>query len=219
MVARRRPKLQASARVSAEVRAVTRLSSFIPIAIGLVTASGCLTARPARDPGPAEPSVEVVPEQEILTPVPVRARLPARLGVDSVALRYRTRGTRDWSSTELFRAGQTWSGEVPCREVSTITGDLQYYLVARNSGGRLIATSGTASWPHVTSIRYRLPSGARGLPGELPEWRCPDPADCPPGFPGCPSQELLRPACSSNGDCDRGYCAWDGYCATPENPS
>jgi len=165
-----------------------------------------------QEPGPRHPVVETIREQEILTPVPVRVSLPASMGADTVAVRFRTRGAQDWTTRELFRIGQTWRGEVPCLEVSTITGELQYYVVARDEAGKLIATSGSARWPHTTTIFNHLPTGPRGLPNAPTPWRCPDPADCPPDFPGCQAPPLMRTPCSNDDDCGDARCAWDGYC-------
>jgi hypothetical protein len=182
-------------------------------ALFVVSLSACAsTQEVARDPGPAYPLVETVREQEILTPVPMRVSLPASLGADSVAVRFRTRGTRQWSARELYRVGQTWRGEVPCLEVSTITGDLQYYLVALDEKGHLVASSGSQNDPHTTTIYNHLSHGARSLPNAPTPWRCPDPADCPPDFPGCNAPPPLRTPCSTDNDCGDGRCEWDGYC-------
>jgi hypothetical protein len=170
-------------------------------------------AAPSTDPGPPAPIVERIQEQEILTAVPVKLRLPRWIGAERVMVHYRGFGAGDWSRLELARRGQSWSGEVPCLEVSTITGDLQYYLAAYDEADRLVASTGSRSWPHVVTVRYRLDGGARGLPGERAPQRCADPADCPPDFPGCPPALLARAPCDVDEDCpERQGCAWDGYC-------
>ena len=165
------------------------------------------------DPGPAQPALETVPYQEILAPVPIRVRFPVRYGVEDVILYYRTFGERTWNALKLLRSGQTWHGAIGCLEVSTITGYLQFFLQGQDPGGHVVVATGTPSWPHVVQIASRLAYGPTSLPGDPPTWRCVDPADCPPGFPGCPSYVPRRPACESNADCANGdYCAWDGYC-------
>jgi len=169
--------------------------------------------------GPENPALETVPYQQILTPVPVRVSLPVRLGVEHVTLFYRTFGAREWGGLELARYGQTWAGAVNCLEVSTITGNLQFFLHGYDLSGKLVASSGAPGTPHVVAIVHRLPQGPIGLSGDPPLMACPDPADCPPGFPGCPHYVQRRPPCYSNDDCaDGDYCAWDGYCdsVTPE---
>jgi hypothetical protein len=167
----------------------------------------------ASDPGPQHPAIETVAFQEILSPVPVRLRLPARLGVEQVVLYYRTFGERTWNALRLMRSGQTWYGSIGCLEVSTITGYLQFFLQGQDPKGRVIIATGMPSQPHLVQIAARLESGPTALPGDPPTWRCVDPADCPPGFAGCPSYVPRRPPCATNADCRAGdYCAWDGYC-------
>jgi hypothetical protein len=168
------------------------------------------------DPGPPTPIVDRVDEQEILTPVPVRLRLPGWIGAERVFVHYRSFGSQQWSALELSRLGQTWAGQVPCLEVSTITGDLQYYLSAYDEEDRMVVSTGSRSVPHVVSVRYRLEGGPRGLTGDRRPMRCPDPADCPPDFPGCPATLLARAPCDHDEDCpDDEACAWDGYCDRP----
>jgi hypothetical protein len=165
------------------------------------------------DPGPPQPIVETVPYQEILTPVPVRARIPARLGVENVLMYYRTFGTREWSTLPLGRYGQTWQGVVDCLEVSTITGPLQFFMHWRDGAGGLVADAGSPHSPFRVDVVYRSPYGPTALAGEPPPWRCADPADCPPGLSGCPLSVPKRPACRTDDDCgSEDYCAWDGYC-------
>jgi hypothetical protein len=117
---------------------------------------------------------------------------------------------------ELARSGQTWTGEVSCHQVSTVTGDTRYFFVALDADGELVGGSGSPDWPHVATIVGSLPSGARALPSGLVPLRCHDPADCPPDFPGCPAYAFNRKACHADRDCnDPDRCAWDGYCGAP----
>lgn len=180
----------------------------------LALLSGCANeAQTPVDPGPPAPVVEYVTRQEILTPLPLRVRLPARYGAENVLVFYHTWGSREWGVLPLARAGQTWSGEVSCREVSTVTGDTRYFFLALDAAGEPVVGSGSPEWPHVATIVGKLPGGPRSLSGEARPSRCHDPADCPPDFPGCPAYTFLRPACQSDVDClGGGHCAWDGYC-------
>ncbi|HRI69660.1 MAG TPA: hypothetical protein PK156_35770, partial [Polyangium sp.] len=115
---------------------------------------------------------------------------------------------------ELAREGQAWSGEVSCREVSTITGDTRYFFLALDAMGAPVVSSGSSEWPHVATIVRNLPGGPQSLPGEIKPMRCHDPADCPPDFPGCPAMTIARPACLTHAECASGTCEWDGYCAS-----
>lgn len=181
---------------------------------GALLAAGC--GRPPElpvDPGPPAPEVEYVTRQEILTPLPLRVRLPARYRAEYVLVFFHTWGSRDWGVLPLARAGQTWAGEVSCREVSTVTGDTKYFFLALDKKGNPVATSGSEEWPHVATIVGELPDGPQTIPGEEAPLRCHDPADCPPDFPGCPAYAFRRPACQSNMDCgEGGHCSWDHYC-------
>lgn len=170
------------------------------------------------DPGPAEPIIEHVAHQEVLTPLPIRVSLPASYGAEHVLVLVRTWGSRDWDVIELARHGQTWRGEVSCRQVSTVTGDTRYFFLVLDEFGEVIADSGSPEWPHIATVVGKLHGGARGLAGEPPPMRCHDPADCPPDFPGCPLYQFVRTKCSNDGDCEGGFCDWDGYCEVPREP-
>lgn len=178
--------------------------------------TACASVAPASfDPGPPQPIIEHVAKQEILTPLPLRVSLPASYGVQHVLVLVLTWGSRDWQVVELARHGQTWTGEVSCRQVSTVTGDTRYFFLALDGHGEVVADSGSPEWPHVATVVGELSSGAQGLRGEAPPERCHDVADCPPEFPGCPAYAYLRDACRSDDDCDEGRaCQWDGYCAS-----
>jgi hypothetical protein len=165
------------------------------------------------DQGPAMPQVDYLTRQEILTPLPLRVKLPARYGAERVLVFVRTWGSRDWTTIELARNGQTWSGEVSCRAVSTVTGDTRYFFLALDANGRTVVGSGSPGWPVVATIVGKLPDGPQALPGDAPPAHCHDVADCPPDFLGCPAYTTLRPYCLLDEDCPNGRrCMWDSYC-------
>jgi hypothetical protein len=169
-------------------------------------------------PEPATPTVEYTRRQEVLTALPVRVRLPVRFGAERVFVFYRTWGSSDWAPLELARAGQTWTGAVSCRDVSTVTGDTRYFFVVVDGKGHEIGGSGWREWPHVVTVVSNLPNGPQALEGLMSPARCHDPADCPPDFPGCPAYAVRRPACRSDDDCVHGRrCAWDGYCDSADD--
>jgi hypothetical protein len=169
------------------------------------------------EPDPTDPTVEYVALQETLTPLPLRVRLPSRYQAERVIVFYRTWGSPGWDSLELARRGQTWSGAISCRDVSTVTGDTRYFFMALNARGEEVVGSGWPEWPHAATIVRGLPEGPQSLPG-VGAVRCHDPADCPPDFLGCPAYALVRPPCRTSLDCREGArCAWDGYCnAAPD---
>jgi hypothetical protein len=203
---------------------VLRFALAFALALALaLSLTACEQIRPPSmpdDPGPPEPVVEYVAQQEILTPLPMRVRLPARYGVERVLVFVHFWGTHEYKTYELPRLGrgqQTWEGEISCRAVSTVTGDTRYYFLALNADGQPVIGSGSPEWPHVATIVRELEDGPQALSGRATPNQCHDPADCPPDFQGCPRYTILRPACHSSRDCleHGGRCAWDGYCEAP----
>jgi hypothetical protein len=168
--------------------------------------------------GAAEPRLLHVPpaqqhaEQGILTPVPIRVELPPDIDAARVLVHYRVRGSPTWTTLELRRdaSAPRFAGAIPCLEVSTITGDLAYYIRVHDADGAVVAYVGTRSNPFVVTVHHEterpdLRAGAR----------CPDPADCPRGLPGCPSEEVEKVPCKKDADCEGGaVCSWEGLCET-----
>jgi hypothetical protein len=184
----------------------------------LLSALAALTACTHTGPGPEsrdDSLVEYVPEQQTLAALPLRVRLPANYRAERVLVFYHRWGTQGWDMMELARAGQTWNGEVSCRDVSTVTGETRYFFLAVDAQGHRVTGTGAPEWPHVATVVRAIPD-AHALEGEAAPIRCHDPADCPPDFPGCPSYAVKRPSCKSDRDCTRGRaCANDGYCDAP----
>ncbi len=170
----------------------------------------------ARAAGQREPTLLHVPverrkaEQGILTPLPIAVELPASLPASRVLVHYRVHGAKDFSTLELRRAGgQVFRGEIPCLEVSTITGDVRYYIRVHDRDGAVIAFSGSRANPYLVSVIHDSvrPDLAKSAA------RCPDPSDCPPGLPGCGSERVEHIPCKSDRDCELGAtCSWEGYC-------
>ncbi len=122
------------------------------------------------DPGPADPTVEYVARQQILTELPMRVRLPARYGAERVFAFVHLWGTPGWSTVELRRGGQAWEGAVSCRDVSTVTGDTRYFFLAVDARGESVVSSSSPEWPHIATIVRTLPEG----PPESPRSRAAD---------------------------------------------
>jgi hypothetical protein len=191
-----------------------------------VAALGFFSA-PARADAPAKPesfgpdiihlpSLEQRTEQGILRPVPIAAELPGDLNLRArrVLLHYRLWGDPDWTTLQLRSQGARYEGLVPCLEVSTVTGDLRYYIRVHDSDGRVIASAGSRAKPYVVTIKndWALSPGAQRTV------RCPDPADCPAGLPGCPS-EKVEAICETDKDCEGGFtCSWRGVCERVDRP-
>ncbi len=155
------------------------------------------------------PSSEQRVDQGILTPVPISLEVPPDLPVRRALVHYKVHGAPEWRTLELLRDGARYTGAIPCLEVSTITGDLLYYIRLHDAEGAVIAQSGTRNAPYRVVVHHE--SERPDLVGERA--RCPDPADCPPGLPGCPSAEVERIPCRTDADCEGAEsCGWDGFC-------
>jgi hypothetical protein len=154
-------------------------------------------------------------EQGILTPVPVSVDLPPGLPAARVLLHYRVHGAPRWVTLELQRTGTStrYAGAIPCLEVSTITGEIHYYIRVHDAAGGVTAFSGSRAYPYVVKVIH---------PSERPDLahsgaRCPDPSDCPPGLLGCPSEVVERVPCRTDADCEGGAaCSWEGFCELVE---
>jgi hypothetical protein len=195
-------------------------------ACGLATALAIgLAAPPGRGEPPAsadttEPEILHLPvlerraEQGILRPVPLSVELPRSVALRArrVLVHYRLWGNPDWTTIELGRNGAAYQGLIPCLEVSTVTGDLRYYVRVHDIEGRVIAQAGSLASPFVVTILHDTMMEEMGLRSR-PTAKCPDPADCPRGLPGCPSEPVVEIQCQSDSDCNPGEaCGWRGYC-------
>jgi len=155
------------------------------------------------------PTASKTTEQGVLTPVPVTLEVPVDLPARRALLHYHVFGTSAWRTLELHREGARYAGAIPCLEVGEMTREVRYYIRVHDAEGAVIAFSGTRSAPYIVAIHH--PSARPDL--ALAALRCPDPAECPPGLPGCPSAEVERIPCSRDRDCEGGLsCGWDGFC-------
>lgn len=181
-----------------------------------VLALASLDVAGAQERAAREPALLHVPvakrkaEQGILTPIPISVELPPALPASRVLVHYRVHGSKEFATLELRRAsGHVFRGEIPCLEVSTITGDVRYYIRVHDRDGAVIAFSGSRAKPYVVSVIHE---SLRPDLAKSPA-RCPDPTDCPPGLPGCGSEPIELIPCKADRDCEHGMtCSWQGYC-------
>jgi hypothetical protein len=164
---------------------------------------------------PAGPQILHLPparheaEQGILTPIPIQITIPDRIAAYRVLAHYKIRGVPYWTTLELVPFEGGWRGAIPCLEVSTITGDVAYYIRVHDHEGNVVAYSGTRHTPYRVLIVH---DSAR-TEATLERPSCPDPADCPRGLLGCPSEIVEKIPCGSDTDCEgEASCSWDGFC-------
>lgn len=156
------------------------------------------------------PESQRLAEQGILRPVPVVADLPVDISERTrrVLVHYRLWGDPDWTTLELRRNGARYEGAIPCLEISTVTGNLKYYIRVHDAEGKVIATGASRADPYLVTIKHD-----DQLEATTSRAKCPDPADCPRGLPGCPSERVVEIACKTDADCEGGStCSWRGYC-------
>lgn len=152
-------------------------------------------AAPAKEAGtPAgekPPAGEIVhqpaAEQAVLTPVPVYVELPEGVIASKVTVRYKAFGAAEWKSVEMQQRKNGYGTEIPCLDVGSTTGDLEYFIVASDASGDVVAFGGTRNQPYKVAIKHELAGEPPHLPGKPPPAQCQDTSDCPPGFPGCMS--------------------------------
>ena len=198
-----------------------RLCLTLIAAAAVLLSGGRGAADPPEEPRSEGPEILHMPsldrhaEQGILRPVPISVDLPRDVALRArrVLVHYRLWGDPDWTTLELRRQGARYEGAVPCLEISTVTGDLRYYIRVHDGEGRVIATGASRAKPYVVAIKH----DTMLAPGQPRVAKCPDPADCPRGLPGCPSERVIEIACKTDRDCEGGMtCSWRGVCERVE---
>jgi hypothetical protein len=120
-------------------------------------------------------------ELQTRRPLPVECQADAE--VVRMTLRYRERGTEQWTTLEMDRHGAAFRAQVPCSATMN-AGALDLFVVASDAAGDPLDTFGTKGRPESFRIdgRSRV---APAFPGEEPPQRCAEQVHCPPDFPGC----------------------------------
>ncbi len=152
-------------------------------------------------------------EQTVNTPIPVYIEIPEDVGATKATLRYKPFGANKWKSLEMRKVSKGFGVEVPCEDVTT-TGDIKYYVIAKDDAGEQVATAGSLKEPYKVPVKNEIEGEAPSLPGKKPPEQCRPKEDCPPGLPGCPGAGGSK---TEGGSEKRGDKGWGATCdATPE---
>lgn len=136
-------------------------------------------------------------EQKVNTPVPVYVEYPGSSGnVARVVVKYKGTAMSDWGRVDLKRMGSGWGGMIPCNAVTK--GVLRYWVQGFDDGGDPAASSGDPKHPFSVEIKDDIDGEPPHLPGQAAPKGCTEDTDCPPGLPGCASEES-KPAEGSGG--------------------
>lgn len=159
-----------------------------------------------------------ITEQAVNTPVPIYIEIPDEVGAAKVSVRYKPFGSKKWKSADMKEVGDGWGVEIPCEDVTT-TGDIKYYIIAKDEAGDPVGTAGSLKSPHKVPIKNEIDE-APSLPGRKPPQKCAAKEDCPPGLPGCPSgkpgekrgDKPWGSSCEESQECSSGLICLNGTC-------
>lgn len=125
--------------------------------------------------------------QKVNTPLPVYVEYPGSGGIVRVVVKYKGAAMADWGRVDLKHSGNGWGGQIPCQAVAR--GVMRYWVQGFDDGGDPVGSSGDPKHPFTVSITDDLEGEAPHLPGQSPPHSCGEDTDCPPGLPGCASDE------------------------------
>ena len=172
-------------------------------------------------PGKKEPKGDIPhtppAEQAVNTPVPVYVEIPEEVGAEKVTLKYKPFGAKQWKTAEMKPIGDGWGAEIPCEDVTT-TGDIKYYIIAKDAAGDPAATAGSLKDPYKVPIKNDIEGDPPSLPGKKAPDACAAKEDCPPGLPGCPNAGGKRgdkgwgASCEQTQECSAGLVCLNGSC-------
>jgi hypothetical protein len=126
-------------------------------------------------------------EQKINTPLPVYVEYPGSGAVVRVVVKYKGAAMSDWARVDLKHNGKGWGGLIPCTAVTK--GVMRYWVQGFDDGGDPVGSSGDPKHPYTVAIKDDLAGEAPHLPGQKAPRSCGEDTECPPGLPGCASEE------------------------------
>lgn len=170
-----------------------------------------------------------VAEQTVNTPIPVYIEIPDDVGAAKATLRYKPFGANKWKSLEMHKVSKGFGVEIPCDDVTT-TGDIKYYVIAKDDAGEQVATAGSLKQPHKVPVKNEIEGEAPSLPGKKPPEQCRPKEDCPPGLAGCPGiggktdlgakrgDKGWGASCDATQECKDGLACVNGSCEEGKGP-
>lgn len=158
-------------------------------------------------------------EQVVNTPVPIYIEIPEEVGAVKATLRYKPFGGNKWKTLEMPRVGDGYGAEIPCEDVTT-TGDIKYFIIAKDDAGDPVGTAGSMKEPYKVPIKNEIEDEPKPLPGKKAPEECKAKEDCPPGLPGCPGGGAGGPrgekgwgsTCEDTLECKAGLVCLNGTC-------
>ena len=158
-----------------------------------------------------------VTEIETRRPIPVQCR--SEQDAVKVQLRYKSLGSKSWTSVEMTKRGNAYIAEIPCKETEN-AGSLELYVLGEDSTGEDVATFGTRSKPLKVNLVESTTQVPPSYEDAEPPPRCEARQECPPDFPGCSNKKAggnvdWGNGCDNSSQCKSGLICIDGTCETP----
>jgi hypothetical protein len=146
-------------------------------------------------------------EQTVNTPLPVYVEYTGSSKLTRVTLKYKGTGMSEFKLLALAKKKDGWAATIPCADVKR--GGVRYYVEGFDTGGDIVARSGSPTQPFGVPIRTKISGSPPSLPGASAPKACSEGSSepTPAGATGA--------SCTESSECKSGKCT-DGSCAEPE---